>query len=279
MTRRSTPRAMRRAVEQLEAAGDYLPAAVKEVASPLAVWRAARGPKSSYTEVLAREICERHANGETITAILRDAHLPKMPTVAAWLRARPDFAEAYKIAREEHDAVYGPRGGYTPEMGDEICRAVESGKTLAQICADPAMPVYETVLSWRKLVPEFQAAYLAAREASAEACEHNAIREVELAYDRDSAAVAKVRADVWKWAAGVRNPKTHGTKVEATVNVEIGLADRLNAAIGRVTGRVIEGVVVEAGGLGVGDGAGMGLPAPGEAQEGGAGASGGSGAG
>jgi hypothetical protein len=55
---------------------------------------------STYTTELADEICERIANGETLRAICRDAHMPSWVTVYTWRKTYPQFAERLALARE-----------------------------------------------------------------------------------------------------------------------------------------------------------------------------------
>lgn len=197
-----------------------------------------------YSDELAARICERIAAGELLIEIHRTPGLPKRDTIHFWRKTNPVFAKAFDRAREIALSRYGEAVGdkTDADLAKEICDRIEAGETLQSICSDPAMPSVKVLNQWKRDRPDFLASYNRAREASAEACEHNAIREVELAHDRESASVAKVRAETWRWVASVRNPKTHGNKLDATVSIEIGLADRLNAAMARViVGNVIEG--------------------------------------
>src|SRR6185312_10147895 len=59
-----------------------------------------RGRASTYTPKIAAAICERLANGETLTSIARDPAMPSFATVLNWVRHRPDFADAYAQARQ-----------------------------------------------------------------------------------------------------------------------------------------------------------------------------------
>jgi len=55
---------------------------------------------STYTPELADEICERIANGETLRAVCRDAHMPSWVTVYTWRKTYPEFSERFALARE-----------------------------------------------------------------------------------------------------------------------------------------------------------------------------------
>lgn len=60
------------------------------------------GRPSSYTPEADAEICERLANGESLSAICRDEHMPDRATVARWRIDDCDgFRDRYAQAREE----------------------------------------------------------------------------------------------------------------------------------------------------------------------------------
>lgn len=58
-----------------------------------------------------------------------------------------------------------PAPSYTKELADEIVERMGKGETLADICRSDHMPAYRTVSDWRAAHPEFDAGYLAARDA------------------------------------------------------------------------------------------------------------------
>lgn len=58
------------------------------------------GRKSTYTETIADEICERIANGEPLRQICRDDHMPGWVTVYTWIKTYPQFAERFARARD-----------------------------------------------------------------------------------------------------------------------------------------------------------------------------------
>lgn len=59
-----------------------------------------RGRPDTYTDELATEICERIANGETLSRLCLDEDMPGRRTVTRWLMNREDFAAQYARARE-----------------------------------------------------------------------------------------------------------------------------------------------------------------------------------
>lgn len=59
-----------------------------------------KGSGSLYTEALAQAICERLAQGESLSSICRDEGMPPASTVRQWERDREDFATVSQRARE-----------------------------------------------------------------------------------------------------------------------------------------------------------------------------------
>ena len=57
----------------------------------------------AYKPEIGREICERISDGETLTSICRDIHMPPTRTVQGWIldekKVNPEFREAYMLAR------------------------------------------------------------------------------------------------------------------------------------------------------------------------------------
>lgn len=58
------------------------------------------GRPSGYNETTAAEICHRMINGESLTAICKDAHMPSRVTVYDWMEAHPEFRTRCVRARE-----------------------------------------------------------------------------------------------------------------------------------------------------------------------------------
>jgi hypothetical protein len=54
----------------------------------------------SYSDKLAAEICRRIAEGESLLAICRDAHMPSRTTVCKWLGTHEQFTHNYARARD-----------------------------------------------------------------------------------------------------------------------------------------------------------------------------------
>jgi hypothetical protein len=58
------------------------------------------GRPSGYNEATATEICHRMINGENLTAICKDKHMPSRVTVYDWMEAHPEFRTRCARARE-----------------------------------------------------------------------------------------------------------------------------------------------------------------------------------
>lgn len=80
--------------------------------------RRGRPAGDTYDEELGTEICERIANGETLTHICCDEHMPERRTVSRWLIAHSNFLSRYMYARELQAHV---------EVDDTLDIADESG--------------------------------------------------------------------------------------------------------------------------------------------------------
>ena len=75
--------------------------------------------------------------------------MPPDSTVEQWAKDdREGFAARYRRARQ----IGGARGGgptvYTAELAERILEQLWEGRTLADVCRDPGMPVPSTVRNW-----------------------------------------------------------------------------------------------------------------------------------
>jgi hypothetical protein len=72
------------------------------VAKPGAHPNVARRPgaPSTFTQQLGDEICQRMAEGETLTEICRSPGMPAFFSVHRWAERHPEFGEAFARARE-----------------------------------------------------------------------------------------------------------------------------------------------------------------------------------
>lgn len=77
-------------------------AKTKAVAKPdgQPVARRKPGAPSTFTPALGDEICQRMAEGETLTEICRSPGMPAFFSVHRWAGRHPEFGEAFACARE-----------------------------------------------------------------------------------------------------------------------------------------------------------------------------------
>jgi transposase-like protein len=55
---------------------------------------------TKYTEELAKKICERIAEGESVRSISRDEDMPHQSTIFDWAMNHPEFSVQYDKARD-----------------------------------------------------------------------------------------------------------------------------------------------------------------------------------
>ena len=80
------------------------------------------GRRTKYTAEIARQICERLSEGETLKSICRDKSMPWWTTVYDWMGRHKEFAESIARARElGFDAIAEEalQIANTPEIGEE----------------------------------------------------------------------------------------------------------------------------------------------------------------
>ena len=108
---------------------------------------------STFTQAIADAICERIAEGETLSEICRSDGMPKRRTVYDWLRAHVEFAKAMDIARDVGaDAIADEalRIADTPQVGSRREKSEDGFKV-----------VREDMLGHRKLQVETRLKLLA----------------------------------------------------------------------------------------------------------------------
>lgn len=115
----------------------------------------------------------------------------------------------------------GRPSSYTTETAEAICKRLEEGETIKAICASDGMPDWETVRRWLRNREDFRAQYARAREISAEALEMEIIEVSRKAFDKDSAAAARVQVDALKWIAAKRAPKVYGDKLDVSHSLDL----------------------------------------------------------
>lgn len=170
-----------------------------------------------YSPELARGICARIAQGESLAAICRDRDMPPRSTVDAWKWAYPEFGEAFAQAQA---AVGGPAkggrpSGYSVTVGVELCRRIGEGEALHAICRAPGMPSQSGFYLWLHRYPEFAEMYAVAREIQAFRL-FDEVREIADAATPETLQIAKLRIAAIQWQASRLGPKGPGEKARET---------------------------------------------------------------
>lgn len=109
-------------------------------------------------------------------------------------------------------------------IADIICDRVANGESLTKICNEDSMPTYRQLCVWRRENQEFAEALRDAKLDSGEVLFDKAM-EIAEGDDIPKADVPglKLKAELYKWAAGVRTPEDFGnrTKIVGDVNAPI----------------------------------------------------------
>jgi hypothetical protein len=103
---------------------------------------------------------------------------------------------------------------YTDGLAAEICLWVADGGTMAAFCRQEDKPDRETVRRWSREREDFRGNLQRAREEQADSLVDEGLEAVRAAWDRDTAAAAKVKVDAMFKLAGWRRPAAYGSKVK-----------------------------------------------------------------
>lgn len=108
----------------------------------------------------------------------------------------------------------GRPSDHRPEVADDICSLLASGKSLVKVCERPGMPDKSTVFRWMAVHEAFRDKYAKATEARADAIFEDmfAIAD-EATPEAAEVAKARLRIDTRKWALARMNPRKYGDKV------------------------------------------------------------------
>jgi hypothetical protein len=109
----------------------------------------------------------------------------------------------------------GRKTTYTDETAAEICEWLANGGSLRAWCAKEDNPTFSTVYKWLEQQESFADGYARARERQAhnDADQLNELTE-EVKAGRLDPNAARVAADILKWTAARRAPKSYGDKVQ-----------------------------------------------------------------
>jgi len=144
-------------------------------------------------------------------------HLTKK---VAWIPRTTSIADIENITKESKPLVF------TPQMAEIFISEVINGRTIGSICKDPDFPSYRTVLRWRRDVPNFAKDLDVAKKHRAEVFFDLAVDTVRDLNpgeaDKDTMALAKMKSEVFKYAAKIGDQSSFGDKSHITGDVSHG---------------------------------------------------------
>jgi folate-binding Fe-S cluster repair protein YgfZ len=97
-----------------------------------------------------------------------------------------------------------------------VCQKIREGATLKDIHEDPTLPSLTVIHYWRRTNPTFDEEIKLSRKERAEYYHDRVLEIADEVVDRDDVAVAKFKADQYRWAAEKGDPSSYGNKVEHT---------------------------------------------------------------
>ncbi len=183
---------------------------------------------AAYSAELGERICARVATGTSLRALGAAPGMPHRTTVRNWARSRPEFGQALRKAMQgarigrrmreraaaaERAAAPAPlKGGkasaFTPALGEAICARIANGESVVAIGRDPDMPAAGTIYGWVRRHPEFEDAYVHARQLQADFLFDEA-REVAIGATPKSVWADRLRFDVIRWQAARLAPRKY----------------------------------------------------------------------
>lgn len=111
---------------------------------------------------------------------------------------------------------------YSQLLAAEIIKRIAEGELIGKICQDPGMPSYATFCKWRRLYPTLDKDYRQAVQDRAENFLAKALDVVEsVGADRDEINLAKLRSDVYKYAAKVGDPDSFSERQNLKADVAV----------------------------------------------------------
>ena len=122
------------------------------------------------------------------------------------------------------------------EIQDRVVDAIQTGRSLRQVCSDDGMPDFRTVQRWIVADGQFAVKYTRARVAQADTLfdRMEAVEEAVTAGTMDSHA-ARVVLDSMRWRASKLAPKVYGDRLDVQVSdTRISITGALQAAQARL---------------------------------------------
>ena len=123
---------------------------------------------------------------------------------------------------------------YTVEVGSEICRMVENGSSIHEVCEAMGFSNFQ-LFKWLRVYPDFANIYAQARANQAHALDSQASENVKLMLAGGmTPEQCRVANDLLKWQASKRLATVYGDKLQTqndtSITVKVEYAQALPAA-------------------------------------------------
>lgn len=176
-----------------------------------------RGPYDmrDYAQKVAavEAVCRRVEAGVTLAEACRCPTAPPWSTMQWWLGRYPELRAMMDAAQAVAAEAFGARRAYhrwNPKVAAEVLSRVEAGRGLDEVCAEPDMPAYSTVMRWIKERADYFDAYMLARQAQADRLFDLAWR-IALEATEATTRTARLKIQTLKWRCAKLAPRRYGT--------------------------------------------------------------------
>lgn len=103
---------------------------------------------------------------------------------------------------------------YSSVIADIICQRIAEGESITKICKDPNMPNYTQLTRWRRIHSDFDEAVVMAMKDRGHYLRDKVVDITDEDLGKNEVPGARLRADIYKWAAEKDNPDTFGSKTK-----------------------------------------------------------------
>jgi len=184
-------------------------AAVREGVGRRAYERRAYAQKVAAVEA----VCRRVEAGVTLAEACRCPTAPPWSSLQWWLGRYPELRAMVDAAQAVAAEAFGPRRAYhrwSPKVAAEVLSRVEAGRGLDEVCAEPDMPAYSTVMRWIKERADYFDDYMLARQVQADRLFDLAWR-LALEATETTTKTARLKIQTLKWRCAKLAPRRYGT--------------------------------------------------------------------
>jgi hypothetical protein len=190
-----------------------------------------------------QRLCRRLEAGGTVADACREPTMPARATLMYWVAHEAELRAMFEAATARAAEAFGPRRAYVQfdeAVAEELLARLEHGRSLAEVCEERDMPTVATVHRWRAERPEFEAAYLQAREAQAERLFDLAWR-IACEAEEHEVKTARLKIQAIKYRIARLAPRAFGPQKAVAPPDPQGEAEAEGGAVGFVFRRWAKG--------------------------------------